>query len=142
MVRVKTGVTRRRRHKKVLAATKGYRSARRRRFKAAKEAMIKARAYAFRDRRVRKRVFRRLWIARVNAACRQSGISYSKFINCLRKSDIKLNRKMLAEIAVRHPTELFLIIMTVTCLAYYFRHYCFPVNSRKSDSSIMTTLSL
>ena len=114
MVRVKAGITRRRRHKKVLAATKGYRSARRRRFKVAKEAMIKARAYAFRDRRVRKREFRRLWIVRVNAACRQAGISYSKFMNSLKKSDIKLNRKMLSEIAVRHPKAFRTIVDTVT----------------------------
>ncbi len=114
MVRVKAGITRRRRHKKVLAATKGYRSARRRRFKVAKEAMIKARAYAFRDRRVRKREFRRLWIVRVNAACRQAGISSSKFMNSLKKSDIKLNRKMLSEIAVRHPDAFRTIVDTVT----------------------------
>jgi len=103
MVRVKAGFTRRRRHKKVLAATKGYRSARRRRFKVAREAMIKARAYAFRDRRVRKRDFRRLWITRINAACRKTGISYSQFINSLKKNEIRINRKMLSEIAVRHP---------------------------------------
>jgi len=103
MTRVKAGVTRRRRHKKVLAATKGYRGARSRRFKVAKEAMIKARAYAFHDRRARKRDFRRLWIARVNAACRQAGMSYSVFVASLKRNNIRLNRKMLAEIAVRHP---------------------------------------
>ena len=113
MVRVKVGFTRRRRHKKVLAATKGMRSARRRRFKVAKEALIKARAYAFRDRRVRKRDFRRLWITRVSAACRQAGLSYSQFINALKKNDILLNRKMLSEIAVRHPAAFTSIVETV-----------------------------
>jgi large subunit ribosomal protein L20 len=104
MVRVTAGITRRRRHKKVLAATKGYRSARRRRFKVAKEAMIKARAYMFRDRKVRKREFRHLWIARINAACRLNGLTYSKFIDSLKKNEIQLNRKVLSEIAVRHPS--------------------------------------
>lgn len=113
MVRVKVGITRRRRHKKVLAATKGYRGARRRRFKVAREAMIKARAYAYRDRRTRKRNFRRLWITRVSAACRQAGMSYSRFINALKNSDIQLNRKMLSEIAVRHPDAFTKIIDTV-----------------------------
>lgn len=113
MVRVKAGITRRRRHKKVLKAVKGYRGARRRRFKAAKEAMIKARAYAFRDRRVRKREFRRLWIARVNAASRMHGLSYSVFMNLLKKADIGLNRKMLSEIAIRHPEAFKTIVDTV-----------------------------
>lgn len=113
MVRVKVGITRRRRHKKVLAATKGYRGARRRRFKVAREAMIKARAYAYRDRRTRKRNFRRLWITRVSAACRQAGMSYSVFINALKNSNIQLNRKMLSEIAVRHPDAFTKIIDTV-----------------------------
>ncbi len=103
MTRVTAGTTRHRRHKKVLAATKGYRGARRNRFKAAKEAMIHARAYAYRDRRNRKRDFRRLWITRVNAACREAGMTYSQFIKTLREQDVQLNRKMLAEIAVRHP---------------------------------------
>lgn len=103
MTRVTAGITRRRRHKKVLAATKGYRGARRTRFKAAKEAMIHARAYAYRDRRNRKRDFRRLWITRVNAACREAGMTYSQFIKTLKEQDVQLNRKMLAEIAVRHP---------------------------------------
>jgi large subunit ribosomal protein L20 len=113
MTRVSTGVVRRRRHKKVLAATKGYRGARRTRFKAAKEAMIKARAYAYRDRRNRKRDFRRLWIARVNAACREAGMTYSQFISSLKRSDVQLNRKMLAEIAVRHPAAFRSIVDSV-----------------------------
>ena len=113
MVRVTAGITRRRRHKKVMKAVKGYTGARRRRFKAAKEAMIKARAYAFRDRRVRKRNFRRLWIARVNAASRMHGIRYSVFMNLLKKADIGLNRKMLSEIAIRHPEAFKTIVDTV-----------------------------
>jgi large subunit ribosomal protein L20 len=103
MTRVKTGFTRRRRHKKVLAATKGFRGARSTRHKVAKEAMIKARTYAYRDRRNRKRSFRGLWITRVNAACREAGITYSQFVKALKDNNIQLNRKMLAEIAVRHP---------------------------------------
>ena len=71
--------------------------------KAAREAMIKARAYAFRDRRVRKREFRRLWIARVNAACRSHGLTFTEYMNLLRKADIGVNRKMLSEIAIRNP---------------------------------------
>ncbi len=113
MVRVKAGFTRRRRHKKVLKATKGYRSARKRRFKVAKEAMIKARAYAFKHRKVRRRDFRRLWIARINAASRAAGMSYSRFINALKKHDIKVNRKMLSEIAIRHPEAFKYIVDTV-----------------------------
>jgi large subunit ribosomal protein L20 len=113
MTRVKAGITRRRRHKKVLAATKGYRGARRTRFKAAKEAMIKARAYAYRDRRNRKRDFRRLWITRVNAACRMHGMTYSHFMHSLRQNNIGLNRKMLSEIAVRHPAAFKSIVDTV-----------------------------
>jgi len=113
MVRVKAGFTRRRRHKKVLAATKGYRSARKRRFKVAKEAMIKARAYMFRDRRVRKREFRRLWITRINAAVRAEGMNYSVFMNALKNNDVQLNRKMLSEIAVRHPGAFKVIVDTI-----------------------------
>jgi len=113
MTRVKAGITRRRRHKKVLAATKGYRGARRTRFKAAKEAMIKARAYSYRDRRNRKRDFRRLWITRVNAACRMHGMTYSHFMNSLKQNNIGLNRKMLSEIAIRHPAAFKSIVDTV-----------------------------
>lgn len=103
MTRVTAGIARRRRHKKVTAETKGYRGARRNRYKAAKEALLHARAYAYRDRRNRKRDFRRLWIVRVNAMCREEGLSYAQFMNALRQSNVMLNRKMLAEIAVRHP---------------------------------------
>jgi len=113
MVRVKAGISRRRRHNKVLRAVKGYTASRRRRFKVAKEAMIKARAYAFKHRRVRKRDFRRLWIARVNAACRLNGLTYSNFMSLLRKADIGVNRKMLSEIAIRHPEAFKAIVDSV-----------------------------
>ena len=103
MTRVSAGFTRRRRHKKVTAETKGFRGTRRNRYKSAKEALVHARAYAFRDRRNRKRDFRRLWIVRVNAACREQGVTYSHFIKDLHTANVQLNRKMLAEIAVRHP---------------------------------------
>jgi large subunit ribosomal protein L20 len=103
MTRVSAGVTRRRRHNKVTAETKGFRGTRRNRYKSAKEALVHARAYAYRDRRNRKRDIRRLWIVRVNAACREAGMTYSQFINTLKQQNVLLNRKMLAEIAVRHP---------------------------------------
>jgi large subunit ribosomal protein L20 len=113
MTRVSAGVTRRRRHKKVIGETKGFRGARRNRFKASKEALIHARAYAYRDRRNRKRDFRRLWIARVNAACREAGMTYSQFTNALKQHNVLLNRKMLAEIAVRHPVAFKSIVTSV-----------------------------
>ena len=101
MPRVKRGVTSSARHKKVLAAAKGYYSARRKTYKAAKQAVTKAGQYAYRDRRVRKREFRGLWIARINAAARENGMSYSRFMNGLKKSAIDIDRKVLADIAVR-----------------------------------------
>ena len=103
MTRVTAGTTRRARHKKIISEAKGYRGTRRNRYKASKEAVIHARAYAFRDRRNRKRDFRRLWIIRVNAACREAGLTYAQFMNNLKTHNVLLNRKMLAEIAVRHP---------------------------------------
>lgn len=100
MARVKRGVIARRRHKKVLKQAKGYYGARSRVFRVAKQAVIKAGQYAYRDRRQRKRQFRALWIARINAEARVNGLSYSKFINGLKKSDIEIDRKVLADIAV------------------------------------------
>jgi large subunit ribosomal protein L20 len=100
MARVKRGVTARARHKKVLAAAKGYYGARSRVYRVAKQAVIKAGQYAFRDRRQRKRQFRALWIARINAAARLSGLSYSRLINGLQKAEINVDRKILAELAV------------------------------------------
>ena len=103
MTRVSAGYTRRRRHKKVLSQSKGYRGTRRNRFKAATEAVIKAGAYAFRDRKQRKRDFRRLWIVRINAAAKERGMNYSEFIAGLTKAGVEVNRKMLAEIALHDP---------------------------------------
>lgn len=100
MARVKRGVTTHKRHKKVLKLAKGYYGARSRCFKVAKQAVIKAGQYAYRDRRQRKRQIRALWIVRVNAAARECGISYSRFIAGLKKSQIAIDRKMLSELAV------------------------------------------
>jgi large subunit ribosomal protein L20 len=100
MSRVKRGVTARARHKKILAEAKGYYGARSRVLRVAKQAVIKAAQYAFRDRRNRKREFRALWIARVNAGARANGMTYSTFMNGLKKASIELDRKVLADIAV------------------------------------------
>jgi len=100
MPRVKRGVTARARHKKVLKLARGYYGARSRIYRVAKQAVIKAGQYAYRDRRQRKRQFRALWIARINAGARSCGISYSRFINGLKKASIGLDRKILADMAV------------------------------------------
>lgn len=100
MPRVKRGVTARAKHKKVLKQAKGYYGARSRVYRVAKQAVIKALQYAYRDRRQRKRQFRALWIARINAASRQCGLSYSRFISGLQKAGVALDRKVLADIAV------------------------------------------
>lgn len=105
MSRVKRGVTARRRHKKILALAKGYRGARSRLFKTANEAVMHALSYAYRDRRTRKRDFRSLWIQRINAAAREHGLSYSRFIHGLQANGVELDRKILAELAVYNPTE-------------------------------------
>jgi large subunit ribosomal protein L20 len=100
MARVKRGVVARRRHKKVLKAAKGYYGARSRVFRVAKQAVIKAGQYAYRDRRVKKRNFRALWITRINAQSRVEGLSYSRLIAGLKKADIALDRRVLADLAV------------------------------------------
>ena len=100
MPRVKRGVTARARHKKIIALAKGFRGRRGNVFRVAKEAVMKAGQYAYRDRRNKKRVFRRLWIARINAAARECGLTYSQFTNGLKKASIEVDRKMLADIAV------------------------------------------
>ena len=100
MPRVKRGVTARARHKKVLALAKGFRGRRGNVFRIAKEAVMKAGQYAYRDRRTKKRVFRQLWIARINAAARSNGLTYSQFANGIRKAGIEIDRKVLADIAV------------------------------------------
>ncbi len=100
MPRVKRGVTAKARHKKVLEKAKGYRGARSRVLRVAKQAVTKAGQYAYRDRRQRKRQFRALWIIRINAAARENGLSYSCLINGLKKSNVEVDRKVLAELAV------------------------------------------
>ncbi len=100
MPRVKTGVVRRRRHKKILKLAKGFYSGRRKHFRKAKEQIERSLVYAFRDRKQKKREFRKLWIIRINAACRLNDISYSRFINGLKKSGIELDRKILADMAM------------------------------------------
>ncbi|MDF2182089.1 50S ribosomal protein L20 [Neptuniibacter sp. CAU 1671] len=100
MARVKRGVIARRRHKKILKKAKGYYGARSRVFRVAKQAVIKAGQYAYRDRRQRKRQFRALWIARINAAARINGLSYSRFIAGLKKANVEIDRKVLADLAV------------------------------------------
>ena len=103
MARVKRGVTSHAKHKKVLKAVKGQWGRRKNTIRVAKQAMEKAMQYAYRDRRVKKRDFRSLWIQRINAGVRAEGLTYSKFINGLNKSGIKLDRKILAEIAYENP---------------------------------------
>ena len=100
MTRVKSGVQTKRRHKKILKEASGYFGSKHRLFKSAKEQLMHSSVYAYRDRRQKKREFRKLWITRINAACRMNDISYSKFINGLNKAGITINRKMLAEIAI------------------------------------------
>jgi large subunit ribosomal protein L20 len=100
MPRVKRGVTARARHKKVIAQAKGYQGRRKNVFRVAKQAVIRAGATAYRDRRQRKRQFRALWIVRINAAARECGLSYSRLINGLSKAEISIDRKVLADIAV------------------------------------------
>ena len=111
MPRVKRGVTARARHKKVLALAKGFRGRRKNVYRVAKQAVMKAGQYAYRDRRNKKRDFRRLWIARINAATRELGLTYSQFINGMNKAGITLDRKVLADIAV-HDKAAFAAIVT------------------------------
>ncbi len=99
-MRVKTGVVRRRRHKRLLKQAKGFYSGRRKHFRKAKEQLERSLVYAYRDRRQKKRDFRRLWITRINAACRLNDISYSRFIYGLNKSGVELDRKILADLAM------------------------------------------
>ncbi len=100
MARVKTGVVRRRRHKKILKLARGFFSARHKHFRKAKEQLERSLVYAFRDRKAKKRDVRRLWIIRINAACRLNDISYSRFMNGLKKAKIELDRKVLANLAI------------------------------------------
>lgn len=103
MARVKNGAVTKARHKKVLKAAKGYFGSKHRLYKTAKEQLMHSGQYAFRDRKQKKREFRKLWITRINAACRQNEISYSRFIEGLTKAGVEINRKMLSEIAINDP---------------------------------------
>lgn len=109
MARVKRSVTARGKHKKVLARAKGYRGARRKVFRVANQAVMRAGQYAYRDRRRRKRDFRALWIVRINAAAREYGLSYSRFMNGLKKAAVDVDRKVLADIAV-HDRQAFSVL--------------------------------
>jgi len=104
MPRVKGGIVTRRRHKKILKLAKGFRMQKSKIYRRANEALLKALAYSYRDRKAKKRDFRKLWIARINAAARLNGLSYSKMINGLKKSGVEINRKILAELAVNDAT--------------------------------------
>lgn len=103
MARVKGAMKTRARHKKILKLAKGYRGAKSKLYKTANQAVMKSLVYAYRDRKAKKREFRQLWIARINAATRANGMSYSKFMNGLKKNGIEINRKMLSEIAIADP---------------------------------------
>jgi large subunit ribosomal protein L20 len=109
-LRVKTGIVRRRRHKKILKLAKGFYQRRHSTFKNAQESVKRALANAYVGRKERKRQFRRLWIARINAAVRENGLTYSQFINLLKQKNISLNRKMLSELAINNP-ESFKILL-------------------------------
>jgi large subunit ribosomal protein L20 len=113
MPRVKRGVTAHARHKKILALAKGYRGRRKNVFRIAKQAVMKAGQYAYRDRRTRKRVFRQLWIARINAASRELGVTYSRFMAGLKKAQIGIDRKVLADMAVHDPAAFGAIVEKV-----------------------------
>ncbi|HGY57237.1 MAG TPA: 50S ribosomal protein L20 [Caldithrix abyssi] len=114
MPRATNNVAARQRRKKILKAAKGYRLGKGRLYKTAKDQVEKSWQYAYRDRRAKKRTFRKLWIARINAACRLSGVSYSVFMNGLKKANIELNRKALADMAVHNPAGFEQLVKQVT----------------------------
>lgn len=105
MARIKPSVASRNRRRKILKQTKGFQGGRKRLLRTATEALHRAWAYAYNDRKLRKREFRGLWISRISAAAKLNGISYSRLIDAMKKTDVQINRKMLAEIAVRHPED-------------------------------------
>ena len=117
MPRVKRGVTAHARHKKILKLAKGYRGRRKNVFRIAKQAVMKAGQYAYRDRRTRKRVFRQLWIARINAASRSLGMTYSRFMAGLKKAQIDIDRKVLSDMAIRDPAGFEAIVNKVKAAA-------------------------
>lgn len=109
-MRIKGSVNALKKRRAVLKAAKGYRGAKSKLYRVANQAVMKSGQYAYVGRKLKKREFRRLWIARINAACRLEGISYSRFMNGLKKSDIMLNRKILSEMAINNPTEFSVLI--------------------------------
>ena len=111
-MRVKTGTVRKRRHKKVLKQARGFFSGRRKHFRKAKEQLERSLVYAYRDRKQKKREFRKLWIIRINAACRLNGISYSKFMHGLKEANIELDRKILADMAINEPAQFATLVQT------------------------------
>jgi large subunit ribosomal protein L20 len=117
MARVKRGVTAHRRHKKVISQTAGHRGQRHKLFRRANESLLHALAYAYRDRRDRKHDFRRLWIVRINAAARQNGTTYGRLINALKKAEIRLDRKVLADLAITDPNAFSSIVKTALAAA-------------------------
>jgi large subunit ribosomal protein L20 len=114
MPRAKNNVAAKKRHKKILKMAKGYRLGRGKLYKTAKDQVEKGLQYAYRDRRQKKRNFRRLWIVRINAACRQNGISYSRFIHLLKEKNIDLDRKALAHLAMHEPQAFEALVQQVT----------------------------
>ncbi len=117
MPRVKRGFKARRRRKKILKMAKGYRGARGRCYRQAKDTVEKGLCYAYRDRRQKKRLYRRLWIARINAACRENGVSYSRFIHALNKAQMGMDRKILANLAVTDPAAFSSIVKSAMAAA-------------------------
>lgn len=113
MTRARTQVAGRRRHKKILKQAKGYWGGRSKRYRRAKETVMRALAFSYRDRKARKRDFRRLWIIRVRAAARLNGLSYSRFIGALAKASVGVNRKIMAELAVHHPDAFTALVKAV-----------------------------
>lgn len=113
MPRVKSGKTTRRRHKKLLEQTQGFKHGRKKLFRVAKQALLKAKTYEYRDRRRKKRDFRRLWILKINIACREHGVKYSQFIKKLHDGKIELDRKILADLAENHPMEFAKVVAKV-----------------------------
>ncbi len=117
MARVKRGVTKRRRHRKVLKAVRGHRGARSRHYRAAHEDLMHAQQYAYRDRRARKRQMRRLWITRINAGARLNGMTYGAFMHGLRAASVTLDRKVLADLAAHEPAAFSALVQTVQAAA-------------------------
>lgn len=111
-MRVKTGVVRRRRHKKILKQARGFYAGRSRQFRKAKEQLERSLVYAYRDRKQKKREFRKLWIVRINAACRMNDISYSRFMHGLKTANIELDRKILADMAMNAPEDFAAVVAT------------------------------